>query len=110
MTMQKSRTSNSRAGVKILLAVAAVGCTVGGWMYFAGAAPADTATSATQPAQITTTTTQPLVVLPTLVPIDDALSASKSVSAMPQAQAPQPQVRRSVSLPQPPMAMSRSSR
>ncbi len=107
MAKQNSRINNSRAGVKVLIAVASVGCTLGGWMYFAGTAPAE----ATQPAQIIVQYAAQPALLPTLVPIDDAIAASKSAALQPQAQAPQqqPQVLRSVSIPQPPMAMSRSS-
>jgi hypothetical protein len=106
MAPQKARTPSSRAGVKILIAVASVGCTVGGWMAFAGAAPASAPTAAAQPAQ----TAQQMVVLPTLVPIDDTIAASNATAAQTQAQAPQTQVLRSVTLAQQPMAMSRSSR
>ena len=81
---------------------------------FAGTTPAEANTAAAQPAQTTVQYAQQPVVLPTLVPIDDAIAASNSVAGMPQAQAPQPQpqpqVLRSITIPQPPMAMSRSSR
>jgi hypothetical protein len=112
MAQQKPRTPSSRAGVKTLIAVASVSCTVGGWMYFAATAPAETNTANAQPSQITAQYAQQPAALPTLVPIDDAIAASNAAAAMPQAHSPQlqPQVLRSVAIAQPPMAMSRSSR
>lgn len=112
MAKQNARTQNSRAGVKLLIAVASIGCTLGGWMYFAGTAPAEASTTVAQPAQTPVQYAAQPVVLPTLVPIDDAIAASELVVSQPQAQAPrpQPQVLRSVTVPQVPMAMSRSSR
>lgn len=107
MAKQNNRPSNPRAGVKVLIAVASIGCTLGGWMYFAGSAPVATNNaSAAQPAQVSVQQAPQLVVLPTLVPIDDAMAASNAASA--QTQAPQP-VLRSVTMPQVPVAMSRSS-
>jgi hypothetical protein len=106
MAKPNNRPSNPRAGVKVLIAVASVGCTLGGWMYFAGTVPPVTSTAAAQPAQISVQYAAQPVVLPTLVPIDDAIAASNATSA--QAQAPQP-VLRSVTIPQGPVAMSRSS-
>jgi hypothetical protein len=100
---------NSRAGTMMLILVAAAGGTIGGWLAFASTTPADNSRVAAAPAA--PFAAQPAV-LPTLVPIDDVLAASQSVAVQPQAQAarPQPQVLRSVTIPQPPMAMSRSSR
>jgi hypothetical protein len=91
---------NARAGTMVLILVAAVGGTIGGWLAFASTAPADNSRVAAAPAA--SFAAQPAA-LPTLVPIDDALAASQSVAA-------QPQVLRNVIIPQPPMAMSRSSR
>jgi hypothetical protein len=104
-----SKPNTSRAGVKILIAVASVGCTVGGWMAFSANAPAAGTTTA-QPAQSSTPYALQPAVLPTLVPIDDAIAASNAAAAQPQARAPQTQVMRSVTLLQQPVAMSRSSR
>lgn len=105
--MAKQHRQQSRAGAKALIVAAAVGGTVGGWMLFAGTTPASDNTVAAQSAQ---PVAQPIV-MPTLVPIDDAIAASRAVEGLPQAQTrPQPQVLRSVTVPQMPMARSRSSR
>ena len=91
----------------VLILVAAVGGTIGGWLALAGATPANNnrvaAATAAQSAA------QPIV-LPTLVPIDDTMATSQAAAAQPQPRAMQPRAMRSVVIPQPPMAMSRSSR
>lgn len=103
-----TQSPSSRASTKTLILAAAVMGTVGGWLAFASATPANNQVTAAPAAQAG----GQAIVLPTLVPIDDAVAASQSVAAQPQAQAPrQPsQAMRSVTIPQSPMAMSRTSR
>jgi hypothetical protein len=74
MAKQTKRPTQSRAGVKTLIAVASIGCTLGGWMYFANTVPADTSSVALNQA----------VAVPTIVSIPDALAASNAVAAQTQ--------------------------
>lgn len=104
MAKQTKRPAQSRTGVKTLIAVASIGCTLGGWMYFANTAPADTSSAAAL-AQAGSVASSQAVVLPTVVPITDALAASNT--AVSQAQNTSTALR-SVSVA--PVAISQSSR
>lgn len=111
MTKQIKKSKSSRAGAKALIIIATVGGTIGGWAAFAGTTPASDIKVAALPAQVMPQPVAQPIVIPTLVPIDDAIAASRKVEGLPQVQArPQPQVLRSVIVPQMPMARSRSSR
>ena len=109
MAKQTKRPAQSRTGVKTLIAVASIGCTLGGWMYFANTAPADTS-SAVALAQAGSVASSQVVVMPTVVPITDALAASNTIVAQAQTTAQQntSTALRSVSVA--PVAISQSSR
>jgi len=106
MAKQNSRPNHSRAGVKTLIAVASIGCTLGGWMYFSNTALDQTSSNAS----VAQASTQVAAALPTLVPIDDAIAASNVAVAQTSSQQTTSQVLRSVTVPQVSVvAMSRSS-
>ena len=112
MTKQMKRSPQSRAGVKTLIAVASIGCTLGGWMYFANTAPADTSSTAAL-AQAGSVASAQIIVMPTIVPITDSLAASDAVIAQSQNTTQQSTLQASsnVAVSQiVPVAMSQSSR
>lgn len=110
MAKQNSRPNHSRAGVKTLIAVASIGCTLGGWMYFSNTALDQTSNTASVAQASTQVVAAQPAALPTLVPINDAIAASNAVASQTSSQQTTSQVLRSVTVPQASVvAMSRSS-
>jgi hypothetical protein len=112
MAKQTKRPTQSRAGVKTLIAVASIGCTLGGWMYFANSALADTSNTAAL-AQVSSVASSQTVMVPTLVPITDSIAASDAVTAQSSSTTQQNATQSSSSLTVSqivPVAMSLSSR
>jgi hypothetical protein len=109
MAKQTKRPAQSRAGVKTLITVASIGCTLSGWMYFANIAPADTSSTAAF-AQAGSVASSQAVVMPTVVPIADALAASNAVATQAQNTTQQNTSTTLRSVTVAPVAISQSSR